>query len=509
MRVGALVRSCVAMLTLSASTAMARSDLRDLLGALLPDPARQAAVAQAQQAWARVDPRLLQCLADDPATAPAVLAANAVHPNDPRLAGVFGRCRALIAEQEEQRRRDAAAAELERQRQLAAAAQRQQAEAEAARRRQADADAARAERERKQAEAEAAKAAEQRKQAEAQAARAAHARRMAEEQQAAQQRAASFASLQQSPELQEWIGRPDSDFVVLRNARSKRLVVDLNAKLATVGEVQPVMCWLVPTTGASSEGFFRFAMAGVREATSSRSVSLVPCGALGDPRNADLIVFNPPDVTPESAEIFEAVRVLLQRKEFVPLVTVTQSSFDADQAAKKARAQEIERAVDDGASGFGVVQIDDASSMKLCTVAGLDDGTIGRAMIAASGDAGWPSTIAASRKGDTGELFVALKAGGCTAVLGDADAVRKIRGGLRRDNGSAGILKVWLGADDVARVRQRLEAERRTRAEAERRAEDEAATREATERKAKAEAVARAEERVRVQQAEKARGLVP
>jgi len=65
---------------------------------------------------------------------------------------------------------------------------------------------------------------------------------------------------------------------------------------------QPVLCWAFPTTGASSAGFFLWAMQKLEVATRVKSFSLVPCASDSpDYNGSDVVLFATTDITQQNA----------------------------------------------------------------------------------------------------------------------------------------------------------------------------------------------------------------
>jgi len=235
-----------------------------IIGQMQAASQRQAAIAAAQRAWGTVDPAMMQCLTQALSPPPQALANSGIPPGDPRLRPYFQRCINGLAQAQAARE----------------AASRQAAEEE----------------QRKQAAIEAQRVDQQRRLVEQQ-------RQVAEQRRVRAAQEVAYADVQRMPELVSYVGHSQPDLVFLLVTASYRLVRGLDGNFKAVGAQPPEVCWALPTTGASSAGFFLYAMEKLERLTNVTRFALSPCGDhVAATTQADVILFVTSDLGPPSAE---------------------------------------------------------------------------------------------------------------------------------------------------------------------------------------------------------------
>lgn len=439
-----------------------QNPLSSFLNGLGASIARQQAIEAARQAWSGVDPTMYQCLMRTLSPAPPVLAGNGISPSDPRLQPYFQRCAIAIAQANAQR--EAAA------RQAAEEQQREQAAREAQQAEQAREDA-----ERRAQELATEKAQQVEKQRFL-------AERRAEE--------AAFAKLRAIPELSSYIGRTEPALIFLYVSSSKRLIRGLDGKVSAAGQERPVACWAFSTTGASSAGFFLWAMKRLEVDTHAENFELVPCTAdLPDYENADVVLFSTTDLVQTNA--LEALQLgqSIDSGRLDVLLEASQEEYDAKVAADrkqqeeaaveaKARAAKVEGAVDSGAElGVAVLTMQPGAEGPICIVEPVDFDTVKQAIVKFD-DQRVIKQIARIEEVDrlsADEAFLGVKSGKCGLLTGDAASLREIRAALKRDGFSPGTGLVWISAADFKQAGELVAQQRQAQVKAKTLAKEEEA----------------------------------
>ncbi len=492
-----------------------------IIGALGAVGQRQAAMDAVRRAWNTVDPSMLQCLNQTMSPPPAALATSGVAPGDPRLQRYFQRCAGAIVQAEAARESAARrAAENEQGRQAAIEATRvEQARQQAERARQQAAQ--QAEQARQQAERESLAAEERNRQKAAEGARRAEQQRLqAEQVRVAAAQEAAYTDVLKMPELMPYTGTEQLDLVFLYATASHRLVRGLDGNFTVVGSQRPSICWAFPTTGASSSGFFLYAMAKLEQLANVKRFDLASCDSPEVARTSmDIILFSTSDLAPSSAEAFRKLGEAIKSGHINVLMVAKQEAYDAIVAADQRRlAEEASRArevaatighgIDDGTlEGVGLLQFVPQEPKDACAETPLDPRAIAKAY---STDAD-PKIIAVlqkARRTSIEEAFIELKLGRCQLFVAAPVSLRKIRDGLKRDGVGVGAPVAWIEPEALTKANISLEEEDRADREAQSRARLEAEERLKKEQARKAEMVAQEAKRMAEQQARDAAAAI-
>lgn len=434
-------------------------DPRNPLGAILngvgANLARQQAVAAAHQAWGTVDPTMYQCLMQTLSPSPPALANSGIQPGDPRLVVYFQRCANSIAQAQTARDADA--------RRAAEEEQRRQAELEA------------------QKEEQQRLAAEERAQKQA----AEEARRADEQRPIAEQRAEAiaFSQVQTMQELSSYLGRSRPDLVFLQVNGSRRLVRGLDGKITLVGQDRPVACWPFPTTGASSAGFFLWAMSKLQALTGATRFELMPCtDSPLDFGQADVVLFSTGDMVVGNAQRELAIGQFIRSGQLHGLLEVRQDDYDAKVAADrqhdeetaaqaKAISTEADQAIESNAtSGVGILEFDTKRGQSACVGLSVDPEVVAQAVAKSANEkiAARSGAIRNAQPLSPDDIFIHIKAGQCGLVAGDIPMLHTIRDALRRDGFPSGISVEVIATDDLKNaeqvVTQQHEAQRNAQA---------------------------------------------
>jgi flagellar biosynthesis GTPase FlhF len=423
-----------------------------VLNGLSAGIARQQAITAAQQAWSAVDPAMYQCLMRTVSPPPPAWANNGNMPSDPRLRPYFQRCAAEIAQAGAQREAAARLAVEEQQREQAEQAAQDQRQKEQ-----------QAEQKREAAEQQQQKlAAEKARRAQEQA-------RIAEQ----KKQVVTFAQMQNMPELSFYMTDPDPDLVFLYVASSRRLVRGLDGNLTPSGPGRPNVCWVFPTTGASSTGFFLDAMANLEKVAGVKQFDLNACGNLPDSlQNTDVVVFTTTDLTLSNAEQGVALGHAIASKELVRLFEARQSDFDAKLVAQKRLAEQVAEQTHqlaeqigekiDGGKQHGVSVLalhPDWNDQDTCITPEVDRDSLVKVLSSRKNGEKIAAAVRYAQLLSVDKEYIGIKTKQCDVVIGSAASLRQIRTALRRDGLDVGAALAWVDPSDMAQAKTELAQE--------------------------------------------------